>query len=104
MLTGLKTTNEARVNDIHERVLKLASNISFRVFPIYIRYLKGDDLFALLYINLKDYNELGIATHNKISDRFEDASWMKYKEIKYSVKISNNDDLDSLFKQIKDTI
>lgn len=101
MLSGLKTTNTERVNEIHERVLQLSDDISFRIFPIYIRYLKGDDMFALLYFNLKDYNELGIATNNKISDAFEDASWMKYKEIKYSTKIKNDDNLDPLFKQIK---
>ena len=104
MLTGLKTTSVERVNEIHERILKLDKDINFRVFPIYIRYLKGDDLFALLYFNPKDYNELGIATENKISDRFQDASWMKYKEIKYSIKITNNEDIDKIFQQIKSNI
>lgn len=101
MLSGLKTTNAERVSEIHERVLKLSEDISFRIFPIYIRYLKGDAMFALLYFNLKDYNELGIAISDKISSQFEDASWMKYKEIKNSIKIKSNDDLDVIFKQIK---
>lgn len=104
MLSGLKTTNAERVNEVHERILMLANKISFRIFPIYIRYLKGDDMFALLYFNLKDYCELGLATLNKISARFEDAGWMKYKEIKYSVKINKDEDLDILFKQIKSNI
>jgi hypothetical protein len=104
MLTGLKTKNVERVNEIHEKIITLSNDISFRIFPIYIRYLRGDDMFALLYFNLKEYNELGIVIPNKISKQFEDASWMKYKEIKYSVKIKNDDDLEALFGQIKSNV
>lgn len=104
MLSGLKTANEERVNEVHQRILMLADKISFRIFPIYIRYLKGDDMFALLYFNLKDHCELGIATPNKIFDRFEDAGWMKYKEIKYSIRIKKDEDLNKLFQQIKSNI
>lgn len=104
MLSGLKTTNAERVNEVHKRILMLADNISYRIFPIYIRYLKGDDMFALLYFNLKDYCELGIATSNKISDEFEDAGWMKYREIKYSIRIGKDEDLNLLFQRIKSNI
>ena len=104
MLTGLRNSNSQRINEIHENILNLGDDLTFRIFPIYIRYIKGDDVFGLLYINIKDYCELGIATDKKISDRFEDASWMKYSEIKYSIKITNDDNLDKIFKTIKENI
>jgi hypothetical protein len=107
MLTGIKNNDLKRANDIHERILKLSDNLSFHIFPIYVRYLKGDELFALLYFNInksKDIFVLGIATPNKISKRFEDASWMKYRKINYCTKINADENLDTLFDQIKSKI
>jgi hypothetical protein len=100
MLTGLKTLNSERVDDIHKRVLKLSPDITFRIFPIYIRYLKGDNMFAILYFNNQQYNELGVVADNAFSVKCGDASWMKYAGVKYSVKIMNDENLTALFKEI----
>lgn len=84
--------------------MSLKNKLSYRIFPIYIRYLDGENMFALVYFNKKEYFEFGLACESKISSQFEDASWMKYREIKYSIKIFDKDNLDSLFRKIKSNV
>lgn len=100
MITGIRCSNINRLNLIHERIIGLADKLNYRIFPIYIRYLKGENMFGLIYFNKKEHFEFGFASKN-ISNQFEDASWMKYPEVKYSIKIFDNDNLDIVFQKIR---
>ena len=93
----IKDSNLRRFKKINSRIINLGYNIVAREFPIYVRYLKDDDIFALLYAPSEEYFEVGFNINKKISSDFIDASWMKYDNIKYSVRIYEDTNIDKLF-------
>lgn len=104
MITDIRCSNIIRLNLIHNGVMGLSAQLNYRIFPIYIRYLKGENMFALLYFTNKEYFELGFASNKNALNQFDDASWMKYPGIKYGIKIFEKDNLYDLFKKIKSNI
>lgn len=95
------TTNIDRLDLLNQEIVNTFPGISSKKFPIYIRYLREDNIFGLLYFNKKDNFILGIVSEKSYFDKVEDAGWMKYKEIKYCVNIQINDDFKSIINQIK---
>ena len=85
LIRTIKGDSLRRLREINTRIIGLGSNIVAREFPIYIRYLKEDEIFASLYVPSEEYFEVGFNMSKKISDDFIDASWMKYDNIKYSI-------------------
>lgn len=90
------------LTEVHERIIHLGNKIDFRIFPIYIRYAKQDDILAVLYFKNKNkIIELGINLKNKPSNEFQGAEEMGYKGINYKVFINQKTNLDKLFTSIK---
>ena len=86
---------------VHKRILSLDQNIEFRFFPIYIRYVKNDSIFAILYFKNKELLELGLNIDNKPSNEFIEAKGMGYKEIKYKVLIDKKTNINKIFSFLK---
>lgn len=89
------------LNKVHQKILTLNQNIEFRVFPIYIRYIKNDSIFAILYFKNKELLELGLNIDNKPSNDFIEAKGMGYKEIRYKIFIDKKTNLNKIFSFLK---
>lgn len=89
------------LNKVHQKILSLNKNIEFRVFPIYIRYIKNDTIYAILYFKKKELLELGLNVDNKPSNEFVEAKGLGYKEIKYKVLINEETNLNKIFSFLK---
>ncbi len=90
---------------IHKSLIS-GENIECRIFPIYIRYTRGDDIIALLFYKGKQGNlsevELGLSLKNsKIPDGFSNGKNLKYPGINFSIKLNKTKDLS---KKIIDII
>lgn len=99
-----KVSTAESVHKLNDLILKMYPNMEARFFPIYVRYLKDGNLFGLLYFNRRDYFVLGIATQKKFSNNSSDASWMKYKEIKYAIDINSDANFEKTINEIKDNL
>ncbi len=81
------------LKETHDTIMSAGSHISFRIFPIYIRYTKWDKIFAIVYFKGKfapdDTIDVGLSLRNKPAHPdFVTAQYMKSPEITFSIKIS----------------
>jgi len=84
------------LSQIHKKILSIGKNVSFRIFPIYIRYVKGEHIIAILYYNKKNFLDLGLnISKDTIDSKFKRADYMHYPGINYSIRINKISDLSN---------
>lgn len=88
--------NRKLLLQVHKKILSAGKDVEYRVFPIYIRYTKGDSNIAILYYEKSNFLDLGLNINkDAINSKFKDAVYMKYPDINYSIKINKIKDLDN---------
>lgn len=93
-----------RLNEVHNRIISLSENVEYRIFPIYIRYVKSGEIFAVLYFKNREGLNLGLNLEKKPSKIFSSGKKMAYKEIKYQVSIDEQININSIFSSIKKSL
>lgn len=79
---------------VHKKILSAGKNVNFVIFPIYIRYTKGENIIAVLYYNKKNFLDLGLNVNKSVIDaKFRRATYMKYPGINYSIQVGSVNDL-----------
>lgn len=84
---------------IHDTLITFEKDISFRVFPIYISYCRGTDIFAVLYFRQKFADEDNLTVglnlkHKPKLDIFKDGSVIKYSGINYFLSFNSTDNFN----------
>jgi len=93
-------------NQLHEFIISLNPKINHRLSTVYIRYMLGDNVVAVVYFRGKFVSncklDVGFAFKEKPKNSsFKDAKYMNYPNINYSIKIKNSNDITkNLSKQL----
>lgn len=109
-LAGEKSNLEL-LRQLHDAIMRTNKNIEYRIFPIYVRYDRGDGIVAVLRfkVNFKKINktepgelELGLNIGDiKLPKGFENGESLKYPDINCSIKLNTS---SRLTKQLLDAI
>lgn len=109
-LAGEKSNLEL-LQQLHDAIIRANKNIEYRIFPIYVRYDRGDDIVAVLRfkVNFKKINktepgelEFGLNIGDtKLPKGFENGESLKYPDINCSIKLNTS---SRLTKQLLDAI
>jgi hypothetical protein len=94
------------LSKVHQEIFSLGADISFLIYPIYIKYFQGDKVIAVVFFKSggshmdileKDQIDLGlnISTKPKIIG-FRTAEYMKDRNVSYSILLKNSDSLKTI--------
>jgi len=103
------------IEKTHNKILKTFKNAKPLIFPIYIKYIVGDEVVAILYyrgsssqsnsansIQLQSNEvDVGFNVPKLPSKRYRDAAYMRDKNINYSVKINSEADIKEVDSGLK---
>jgi hypothetical protein len=86
-------------NKIHNIFLTIDKNVNFRIFPIYIVYSRGENVFGVIFFKGKLIKNENLIVGLKFNSEpnlhyFKEASEIKYAGINYYISIKNNEDLN----------
>lgn len=94
-------TNWKILNKIHTEILSLGAEVSYIIYPIYIKYFYGDNVIAVVFLKSggshmqaidKSQVDLGLNVAEKPQIKgFRTAEYMKDKNINFSILLSNSD-------------
>ena len=95
---------------IHEIILSLNPEIKHRLSTVYVRYMLGDKIIAVIYFRGKFVSECRLNGGFSFKEKstfpdFKDGKFMNYPGINYSLEIKSDKDITSkLVAQLKKSI
>lgn len=97
--------NQELVSKVHLKILSLDKKIYFKIFPIYIKYYKDDEVIGIVYFKGKfvGLNELILGLNLKSNPKLlelKNAKFMKDPDINYSFFIKSSNISNKTTKKI----
>jgi hypothetical protein len=90
-----KCDNSEIVEKVHFQILSFNKKITFRIFPIYIKYFLEDKVVGIIYFKGKFVNPKKLVLGFNLSTKpklvgFKNAGFMKDPNITYSIVLDDN--------------
>lgn len=101
----INTESFAVLDKTHKAIINLVKDVSYKIFPLYVKYYVESEPVIILYYKGKfiEKGELDLGVNLKTMPKdfiFRDADYMKDGKIKYSTKVDAFTDISSLIKNI----